>query len=215
MLVSHAPTVGNGHGGGASAGHLVRQACHCRRRCVRRRASPAAALAHRRAARSGASALAVAATVCCLPLQVWLVLSATRETRGRGRRWALVALAALVIGMIPVIGVGWLGALYGLTALVLVSVRPPWSLLLSAALVAVPTPVAFVFGYPEWALSFTVGVPLAAVPLAVVVWLVRVARQLQAARLALAREAIVRERLRIDDDLRPTVRRPCGPVPRR
>jgi two-component system sensor histidine kinase DesK len=148
---------------------------------------------------------AVAATVCCLPLQVWLVLSAARETRGRGRRWALVALTALVIGMIPVIGVGWLGALYGLTALVLVSVRPPWSLLLSAALVAVPTSVAFVVGHPEWALYFTIGVPLAAVPLAVVVWLVRVARQLQAARLALAREAIVRERLRIDDDLRPTV----------
>jgi len=148
---------------------------------------------------------AAAVTICFVPLQVWLVLSAAREARGRGRGWALAALAALAIGMVPVIGLGWLGALYGLAALVLVNVRPPWSLLLFVALVAVPAPATFVFGHSEWALHFTIGVALTAVPLAVVVWLIRAARQLHAARLALAQEAIVRERLRIDDDLRPTV----------
>jgi hypothetical protein len=94
---------------------------------------------------------AVAATACYLPFQVWLVLSATRDAGGRGRGWALAALAALTVGLVPVIGVGWLGATYGLAALLLVSVRAPWSLLLFAALVAVPTPVAFAAGHPEWA----------------------------------------------------------------
>lgn len=148
---------------------------------------------------------AVAATVCYLPLQVWLVLSAARSARPGGRPLALATLAALVLIPVPLIGLGWVGALYGLAALVLVSVRPPWSLVLFAVLIAMPAAVVFVLGHPEWALHFTIGVPMTAVPLAVVVWLLRAARQLQAAQRVLAQEAVVRERLRIDDELRPTV----------
>jgi hypothetical protein len=133
------------------------------------------------------------------------VWSAARAASGRAQRWALAALAAVTIGMVPVVGVGWLGTLYELAALVLVSLRPPWSLLAFAALWATPTPVAVALGHPQWASYFTLGVPFAAVPLAVVVWLVRAARQLQAARLTLADEAVVRERLRIDGELRRTV----------
>lgn len=153
----------------------------------------------------GRAVYAVAAIACYLPVQAWLVGSATRAARGRGQRWALAAIAVVIIGMVPVVGVGWLGTLYVLAAMVLVSVRPPWSFLAFAALWATPTPVAFAFGHPQWASYFTLGVPVAAVPLAVVVWQVRAARQLQAARLTLAEEAVVRERLRIDDELRRTV----------
>jgi len=153
----------------------------------------------------GRAGYAVAAMACCLPVQVWLVLLAARDSRRRGQGWALATLAVVVIGMVPVVGVDWLATLYGLAALVLVSVRLPWSLLLFAALVAVPAPVALASGHAQWASYFTLGVPFAAVPLAVVVWLVRAARRLEATRLALAEEAVVRERLRIDSELRRTV----------
>jgi two-component system sensor histidine kinase DesK len=148
---------------------------------------------------------AVAATVLYLPVQVWLVWSAARDVRGRGQGWALAAMAALIIGMVPVAGLDWLGAFYILAALVLITLRLPWSLLMFAALVVAPVPVAFQAGHPQWASYFTLGVPIAAVPLAVVVWLVRAARQLQAARSALAQQAVVRERLRIDGELRQTL----------
>lgn len=110
----------------------------------------------------------------------------------------MAALAALIIGMIPVAGLDWVGALYVLAALVLTTVRPPWSLLVFAVLLMVPVPVALVTGHPQWASYFTLGVLIAAVPLAVVVWLIRAAQQLQAARSALAQQAVIRERLRID-----------------
>src|SRR5438132_3992163 len=153
----------------------------------------------------GRTVYAVAAMACYLPLQVWLVLSAARDTRGRGRAWALAAMAAVIIGMLPVIGVPWVGILYILTALVLVTVRRPWSFLLYGVLVAAPTPLTFAFGQPQWALYFTTGMLMFPVPLAVGIWSIRGARQLQAARLALAEEAVVRERLRIDGEVRETL----------
>jgi signal transduction histidine kinase len=112
---------------------------------------------------------------------------------------------AAVLGMIPVFGVGWVGMLYYPAALVLVGVRPPWSLLLFAALVGTPAPVCFALGHPEWAVYFTVGTLIFPVPLAVMMLLIRATRQLQDARLALAEQAVVRERLRIDQEVRESV----------
>jgi signal transduction histidine kinase len=114
-------------------------------------------------------------------------------------------MAALIIAIVPVAGLDGLGTLYILAALMLATLRPPWSLLVFAALMLVPTPVAQAAGQPQWASYFTLGVLLAAVPLAVVVGLVRAARQLEAARSALAQQAVIRERLRIDGELRQTV----------
>jgi len=154
---------------------------------------------------TGRTVYAVAALACYLPLQVWLVLSAARDARGRRQAWALAATAAVIIGMLPVVGIQWVGTLYSLAALVLVSLRRPWSFLLYGVLVAAPTPLAFAFGQPEWALYFTTGMLWFSMPLAAGIWLVHAARELQAARLALAEEAVVRERLRIDGELRDTL----------
>lgn len=148
---------------------------------------------------------AAAATLLCLPVQVWLVWSAARDNWGRRQRWALVAMAVLIIAIVPVVGLDGLGTLYILAALLLATLRLPWSLLVFAALMLVPTPVAQAAGQPQWASYFTLGVLLAGVPLAVVVGLVRTARQLAAARSALAQQAVIRERLRIDGELRHTV----------
>jgi len=153
----------------------------------------------------GRTGYAVAAMACYLPLQVWLVLSAAHDARGRGRAWALAAMAAVMIGMLPVLGAPWVGILYMLAALVLVTVRRPWSFLLYGVLVAAPAPLTFAFGQPEFALYFTTGILMFPLPLAVGIWSIRGARQLQAARLALAEEAVARERLRIDGELRETL----------
>ncbi len=153
----------------------------------------------------GRAVYAVAALACVLPLQVWLVLSAARGERRRGQAWALAAMAAVVLGMVPVIGAGWLGMTYVLGALVLVYVRQPWSYALFAALVAAQAPLTFALGHPAWWSYFTIGLPSLGLPLAVAIWLVVGARQLQAARLALAEEAVIHERVRIDDELRRTV----------
>jgi two-component system sensor histidine kinase DesK len=140
-----------------------------------------------------------------LPMQVWLVLSATRGAAGPWRRLSLAGLLAVVLGMIPVFCVGWVEMLYLPAALVLVGVRPPWSLLLFAALVVTPAPVSFAFGQPEWLVYFMVGMLAFPVPLAVLILLIRATRQLQDARLALAEQAVVRERLRIDEEVRESV----------
>lgn len=148
---------------------------------------------------------AVVAVACYLPVQVWLVLSATRGSAGRWQWLGLVAMAAVMFAMLPVVGVGWVGILYVLAALVLVSVRLPWSLLLFAALVATPAPASFALGQPEWAAYFTVGMLVYAVALAVGIRLIRAVRELQDARVALAEQAVVRERLRIDEEVRESV----------
>ena len=153
----------------------------------------------------GRTVYAVAAMACYLPLQVWLVVSAARDVWGRRQALGLAAMAAVIIGMLPVVGAPWVGVLYMLAALVLVSVRRPLSFLLYGVLVAAPTPLTFAFGQPQWALYFTAGLLTFSMPLAAGIWLIRGVRALQAARLALAEEAVVRERLRIDGELRETV----------
>jgi two-component system, NarL family, sensor histidine kinase DesK len=153
----------------------------------------------------GRAGYAAAVTLLCLPVQGWLVWSAANDALGRAHRWALGMLAALLVVTVPLAGVDLLGAAYLLGALVLVAVRPPWSLAAFAALAVAPVPVCLLAGQPRWASYFTLGVPIAAVPLAVVLWLVRAARQLEAARLALAEQAVIGERLRIDGELRRTV----------
>src|SRR6266487_1103181 len=146
------------------------------------------------------------ATACVLPPTVWLVLSAARNTRPRGRGWALAGVAAVTLGGLPVIGADWLGGAFAtLAALVLIVIRPPWSFLLFAGLAATPWPVGVAFGRPDVGLYETAVLLLNAPPLALLVWLIAKTRELQAARLALAEEAVVRERLNIDDELRRTL----------
>jgi len=148
---------------------------------------------------------ALVALAIYLPIQLWLVVSATRREQGRGQLLALSVMASVMFGAMPAVGVGWVGIIDVLAALALVTLGRPWSILVFCLLVAAPTPLTFAYGHPEWALFFTIGVPFYSVPLAVAIWLIRVARQLQWARQALADQAIARERLRIDWDLRGTI----------
>ena len=153
----------------------------------------------------GLANYAIPAFVCYLPIMIWVVLAAARDEHPRGRRLALAAMAVVIFSVMPVVGVGWVGMLYGTAALALLTFRQPWSLILFALLVVAPAPLTIALGHGEFALYFTVGMLLTSVPLAVGIWLIRTARQLQAARLGLAQQAIARERLRIDGQLRTTV----------
>ena len=155
--------------------------------------------------RPGHAALALAATACYLPLYVRHVWYAARGSRPAGAGWTLTAMAVVIIGALPVIGTSWLTSLHSLVVSVLIIVRPPWSLLVVAGLVAAPTPLAIAFGDPAWAGFYTVSVVWRGAAVFVLVWLVGATRRLEEARLVLAEEALVRERLRIDGELRRTL----------
>jgi two-component system, NarL family, sensor histidine kinase DesK len=149
---------------------------------------------------------AVVATACFLPLHLRHVLYGLRGARPPGAGWTLVAMAAVIVGATPVVGVGWLFMYAPLAVSVLIVVRLPWSLVLCAALVLAMAPLALALGEPGWSATYLpVEVAWRAATLFVLVWLVAAARQLQAARLALTSEAVFRERLRIEGELRATV----------
>jgi two-component system sensor histidine kinase DesK len=139
------------------------------------------------------------------PSSWWLLMSAARNRRPRGHRWVFAGTAAAIAGGLPVVHADWIRGLYILTALVLVLVRQPWSLLLTVVLVAAPAPLAIAWGHTNWAAYFTLGLLLHGPPVAVLVWLAASARELRDARETLAREAVLRERLRIDEELRQTL----------
>ncbi|MPZ28985.1 MAG: hypothetical protein GEV12_21955 [Micromonosporaceae bacterium] len=153
----------------------------------------------------GHVAQALVATACYLPLHVRHVWYAVRGARPPGGGWTLAVMAVVVIGALPVVGTGWLIAFPMLAVSVLVVVRPPWSFLAVATLVAAPAPVTIAAGDAEWASYYTASVIWQGASLFVLVRLVGAARRLHAARLALAAEAVARERLRMDGELRRTL----------
>jgi two-component system, NarL family, sensor histidine kinase DesK len=148
---------------------------------------------------------ALVATACYLPLHVRHVWYAARGSRPPGAGWTLTAMAAVIIGAVAVVGTSWLTALHALAVSILIIVRPPWSLLIVAGLVAAPAPLAIAFGDPEWAPFYAVSVVWRGAVLFVLLWLIGATRRLEAARQALAEEAVARERLRIDSELRRTL----------
>ena len=153
----------------------------------------------------GHAAQALVATACYLPLHVRHVRHATRGTRPAGAGWTLLAMAVVIIGALPVIGTSWLTSLHALAVSALIVLRPPWSLLVVAGVLAAPAPLAIGFGDPQWAAFYAVSVVWRGAAVFVLVWLVGATRRLQEARLVLAEQAIARERLRIDGELRRTV----------
>jgi two-component system sensor histidine kinase DesK len=146
--------------------------------------------------------IALAAFACWLPLDIWLVYTATRGRFRRPQTVGLAALAVVVFGALPDAGVSWVGFVGILAGLAVAGLRTPWSLVLYVALAATPAPLAIALGQPDWALYFSLSFPFVSLPVATGIWLVRAAGQLQAARVELAEQAVVRERTRADDELR-------------
>jgi signal transduction histidine kinase len=153
----------------------------------------------------GHAAQALVATACYLPLHVRHVWYAARGSRPAGAGWTLTAMAVVVLGALPVVGTSWLASLHALAVSVLIVVRPPWSLLAVASLVAATAPLAVAFGDPRWAAFYTVSVVWRGAAVFVLVWLVGATRRLEQAQLLLAEQALARERLRIDGELRRTL----------
>ena len=146
---------------------------------------------------------ALPAAACVVPLQVWLVASAARGQIQRRHRFGLAVMAVIVLGALPLVGVGWLvGMLIVPAALLPVCLRAPLSFVLFAVVALAMAPLAGALGHPEWASYAVLAQASNALPLAVGLWLLNVARQLEGVRQELADEAVVRERLRIDDELR-------------
>jgi two-component system, NarL family, sensor histidine kinase DesK len=154
---------------------------------------------------NGHAALALVATACYLPLHVRHVWYAARGSRPAGAGWTLTVMVVVILGVLPAIGTSWLTALHALAVSVLIVVRPPWSLVAVAGLVAATAPLAIAFGDPQWAAFSTVSVIWRGAAVFVLVWLVGAARRLEQARLLLAEQALGRERLRIDGELRRTL----------
>lgn len=144
---------------------------------------------------------AVIATAVLLPPQVLLVLAASRGRASTGHRWALAAMAAVIVAALPIVGVTWLGAVFPLSALVLVVMPRPFGFITFGALVLVPIPIAYALGAPEWAQYFLVGTLMYGLGVAVPVWLIAAAGELKRARSALADDAVLLERVRIDQEL--------------
>lgn len=155
---------------------------------------------------SDRGAWALAAVAAYLPLHVRHVWFATHGTRPPGGIWTTTAMAAVIVGALPLAGSAWVMEFSWLAVSALIVLRRPWSYLIAAGLLAAAWPAALLIGDPENAAAwYTLAAANRSVTLFVLVWLAAAIRRLQAARLALAEEAVTRERLRIDGELRLTL----------
>src|SRR3979411_1452958 len=66
---------------------------------------------------------ALPAAACLLPLQCWLRISAARGQVDRYQLLGLAVMTAIIFGLLPIAGAGWLGMLVVPGALVLVYLR--------------------------------------------------------------------------------------------
>jgi two-component system, NarL family, sensor histidine kinase DesK len=149
---------------------------------------------------------ALAAVAAYLPLHVRHVWFATHAKRPPGGTWTMTAMAAIVIGALPLVGSPWVMEFSWLAVSALIAVRRPWSYVIAIGLLAATWPVALRLGDPNnvagW---YALATANRTATLFVLVWLAAAIRRLQAARLALAEEALTRERLLIDGELRRTL----------
>ncbi|MGH3713021.1 MAG: histidine kinase [Micromonosporaceae bacterium] len=146
--------------------------------------------------------LAGLATAAYLPLHLWHIHHAARGRRPRAVVWTVVAMASVIVGVLPVIGVHWLGAFFPLGVSILLVLHPRWSVPLFGLLVAAQLVwCVWIFDVPAFASNFVIVVGVFGVLLSVPVWLIATLRELAASRATLAEEAVWRERLRIDHEL--------------
>jgi hypothetical protein len=149
---------------------------------------------------------ALAAVAAYLPLHVRHVWFAARATRPPGGIWTMTAMAAIIIGALPLAGTAWVMEFSWLAVSVLIVLRRPWSYVIAIGLVAAAWPVALLIGDRRNAAAwYALAAANRGATLFVLVWLAAAIQRLREARLALAEEAVTRERLRIDGELRHTL----------
>jgi len=147
----------------------------------------------------------VVGIVCVLPVLGWLAYSAVHGAHQRIRFAILVGLVAVDIAALPTIGIAGLGLLFVPVALIADVLPPTVAVLFLVGQVAAAAPMAVVFGHPEFALYYVLGVPYTVLSAVLVLRLVHSADALRTARRTLARQAVLQERLRIDAELGTTV----------
>ncbi len=158
--------------------------------------------------RDGGWLVPVAATAAYLPLFLRHVAWAARGAHPPAGSWTLAALATVVTAALPLAGGRWLPVFSVVAASALFVLPWPRSLLVAGGVVAAQAPLALAVDspLPDAASHYVFSVWWGAASLFVPIWLLGLVRQLHEARRSLAEEAVVRERLRIDGDLRRTVR---------
>jgi two-component system sensor histidine kinase DesK len=156
---------------------------------------------------------AALATALYLPLYVHHVRYGVRGERPRRLPLTLGAMAAVIVGVTPLLGAEWFYTYSAIIASVLVTTRPRFSFpAVAFTLVAVGIWVAQLrndSGVPLYgggqAVFFPIAVANRAAAVFTLVWLVGALRRVQSARLALAEVALESERSRIDIELSESV----------
>lgn len=150
---------------------------------------------------------AVAATAVYLPFHLHHAYWAARGARPPGGVWTLAIVTAVVAGVTPMVGGVWLPVYEVVVVSAVIVLRPPWSFVVAAAIIAAQAPLAWWLGSfaPAAESYYVLTVAWRSASVFVPLWLIGTIVQLQTVRRSLAEDAVVRERLRIDDDLRGTV----------
>jgi hypothetical protein len=155
--------------------------------------------------RASTVAAAVAATACCLPLQLWLLVPAARAQRRRRAGLLIAAFAAISLAAFPFIGVAWFAAGEELAVLLVVYLPPRWSFPLVACLAAVPAGLALGGIDRVSAGYFSQNTLFWPLTIGLLIWLVRAAAELRATRRELADSALIGERVRMNDEFGATL----------
>jgi len=149
--------------------------------------------------------VAVLATAVLVPAEARWALRAMRGGRPRRRPWVVAVIAAATLGLVPLLGIDWAASVHFLATVALVSIRPPWSFLAFAGVIAASVPMAYALGHSDQALSLVLATFHGGLALAALIWLVAAIRRLQVVRTAVAEAAVVQERVHIDADLGETL----------
>ncbi|MCO1581612.1 hypothetical protein M8C13_38270 [Crossiella sp. SN42] len=144
----------------------------------------------------GHTGQAAVATLLFLPPACVLLYAATGGRRPRHAGLLLGWVALVVLGATAVIGLDWLTSYYLLITLVLVVLRPPWSLLAAALLAASLVLLPLAMGRPDHVLFFGLGGPMIGLGAAVLTWLLVAVVRLRDSHAELAAEAVLAERAR-------------------
>ena len=153
----------------------------------------------------GQVGLATIATALTVPLTLRHVIYGLRAEHPPAATITLALLAITNVGAALIVGPPWLLNFAWLAVSVLVALRGRTAVVLFFATILASG--AFVGASPVTSSAYVVtSVAWRSVTVFVLIWLVAAHRQLDAARDEVSDRAIVRERTRIDDDLRTTIR---------